>query len=77
MFVSVLLSNAKKPRTRYWLEENLKENCKKLSSEDIQKYCDLYEHLRDFKNVWRSQQARLIARSKFGRNMEEARGKWQ
>jgi len=73
MFVSVLLGNVKRQRSRYWLEENLKADCKKLSVEDIEIYCDIYEHIRDFKNVWKSQQAKLVAQSVFENNMKEAR----
>jgi len=76
MFVSVLLGNVKRQRSRYWLEENLKADCKKLSVEDIEIYCDIYEHIRDFKNVWKSQQAKLVAQSVFENNMKEAREKY-
>jgi len=71
MFISVLLANSKKQRSRYWLKENLQEDCSKLSDKDIEKYCDIYEHIRDFKRVWRSQQAKLIAQNNFEKNIEE------
>ena len=61
MFVSVLLNNNKKNRSYVWLKENLKEDCRKLSDQNIEKYCDIYEHIKNFKNVWKSQQAKLIA----------------
>lgn len=76
MFISVLLRNAKKSRSRYWLKENLKIDCKKLADEDMDKYCDIYEYIRDFKNVWKSQQAKLIAQSEFKERMKEARVKY-
>ena len=68
MFVHVLLGIVKKERSFNWLAENLRDDCKKLSSEDIEKYCEIYEHIKDFKKVWKSQQARLIVLSKSGNN---------
>ena len=59
MFVSVLLCNVKKQRIRGWLEQRLREDCKKLSEERIQKFGEIYEHIRDFKNVWKSPDAKL------------------
>ena len=61
MFVSVLLHNSRKPRSRYWLEKNIRADNPRLSEDDIEKYCDLFEHLKDYSNVWKSQQAKLIA----------------
>ena len=71
MFVSVLLNNTKKERSRIWLGENLKEDSKKLSDNDIEKYCDIYEHIKGFVNVWKSQQAKLIARDDFERRKND------
>jgi hypothetical protein len=76
MFVHVLLSAGRKERSRYWLAENLREDCPKLSTEDIEKYCDIYNHLKAFKNVWKSQQAKLIAQSVFEENMREAKERY-
>ena len=39
MFVSVLLRTSRKVRTRNWLAKNLREDCKKLSAEQIENYC--------------------------------------
>jgi hypothetical protein len=77
MFVSVLLTYSKKERSRYWLKENLKEDCPKLTDDDIEKYCYIYEHLKGFKNVWKSRQARLIAISMHEEHMEEVRKKYR
>src|SRR3990167_6379229 len=72
MFVSILLIYSKKERSRFWLNENLKLDCPKLPVKDIEEYCDIYDHLKGFKNVWKSQQAKLIAKSEFEKRMEEA-----
>ena len=61
MFVSVLLHNSRKSRNRHWLEENIRNDNSRLSNEDIEKYCDLFEHLQNYSTVWKSQQANLIA----------------
>lgn len=76
MFVHVLLAHSKKERSSYWLEQNLKEDCPELTYEDIEKYCDLYTHLKAFKNVRKSQTAKLIAMDIHEKNMEEARKKF-
>lgn len=76
MFVSVLLTYSKKDRSRLWLRENLKLDCSKLPDKDIEKYCDIYDHLKDFKNVWKSQQAKLIAKEEFVNRMKEVRRKY-
>jgi hypothetical protein len=77
LFVQRLLTVSKKDRPRYWLEENLKaDGSHKLSSEDIEKYCDVYEHLKGFKNVRKSYMAKLIAKDKFEKSLEEARKMW-
>lgn len=60
MFVSVLLATSRKERGGHWLEQNLREDCRKLSDQDIEQYCLLFEHIRDFAKVWKSQQAKLI-----------------
>lgn len=65
MFVSVLVHSARKPRNRYWLEKNMRADRPQLSENDIMAYCDIFEHLQDFSNVWKSQQARLIAEDEF------------
>lgn len=46
-FVFFLLICTKKKRTIDWLKINLKEDSK-LSDEDIEKYCEVYEHLKNF-----------------------------
>lgn len=77
MFVSILLKNSKRKRTRFWLEENLKQDCKKLSSCDIGKYCDIYEHIRDYEQVWKSQQAKLIAQEELKGRIKAARERYR
>lgn len=72
MFVSILLRNSKKDRSYLWLKENLKEDCQKLSDQDVEKYCEIYEHIKNFKNVWKSQQAKLIAQEEFKKRIKEA-----
>ena len=76
MFISVLLSNSKIERSRSWLKEKLKADCKKLTDNDIDKYCDIYEHIKNYKNVWKSQQAKLIAQDEFKNRMVKARKKY-
>lgn len=61
MFVSVLVQTWRKPRGGGWLEKNIRVDRPQLSEGDIQKYCELFEHLRDYSRVWKSQQAKLIA----------------
>ena len=61
LFVRELLRRAKKERSRYWLEENLKADCPKLSDADIAEYGAIYEHIKDFNKVGRSHTAKLIA----------------
>lgn len=46
-FVFYLLICTKKKRTPDWLKINLKQDSK-LSDEDIEKYCEIYSHLKDF-----------------------------
>jgi hypothetical protein len=75
MFVSVLLANSKKERSRFWLETNLKKDCPKLSEKDIEEYCNIYEHIRDFNKVWKSQLANLTAQEDFEKRLEELRKK--
>jgi len=77
MFVDVLLTRARKERSRFWLEENLKNDCRKLSGRDIKKYCEIYEHLKNFKRVWKSHQAKLICQSEWEKELNEARKKYQ
>ena len=48
MFASVLNHYSRKSRDRYWLEINIREDNSKLSDKDIEKYCDLFEHLRNY-----------------------------
>jgi hypothetical protein len=67
MFVSRFLQVGRKERPRDWLEENLIRDCPKLSDEDVQRYGEIYEHIRDFLKVWKSQQARLLATAEFKR----------
>ncbi len=76
MFVSRLLHSAKKERPRHWLAKNLKADCSKLSDDDIEKYCDIYEHIKNYNNVWKSQQAKLIAVDTVEKSMAEARKKY-
>jgi len=75
LFLGVLLHNSKKVRSQGWFEGNLREDCPKLSEEDIRKYGDIYRNIRDFKKFPKSQTARLIAKSIFEKNMKEARKK--
>lgn len=58
-FISNILS-CRKIRPYKWLEENLKSDCKKLSDKDIEEYCNIYEHIKNFKNVTKSQTAEVI-----------------
>ncbi len=76
MFVDVLLTHTRKERSWGWLAENLKEECTKLTQEDIEEYCDLYDHLKGFKNVWKGQLAKQIASSIYEEQLEEARKKY-
>lgn len=76
MFVSVLLRVIKKERSSGWLQQNLKQDCPRLSQDDIEEYCEIYEHIKDFKNVWDTNQALLIARAEFDKRMDEARKKY-
>lgn len=73
MFVDVLLSNSRKDRSRFWLAENLKADCPKLTDEMIAEYCDIYDHLKGFKNVWKGQLARQIVISLHEENMTRVR----
>lgn len=61
MFVSVLVHNSKIPRDRYWLEKNIRADRPQLSDGDIENYCRVFEHLQNYSNVWKSQQAKQIA----------------
>ncbi|MHA1410797.1 MAG: hypothetical protein ACTSQY_10910 [Candidatus Odinarchaeia archaeon] len=76
LFLGVLLRNSKKIRSQEWFEENLREDCPKLSEEDIQKYGDIYQHIRDFKKFPKSQTAKLIAKSIFEENTKKTRKKY-
>lgn len=76
MFVDVLLTNTRKERSRFWLAENMKEERPNLSEEVIQEYCDLYDHLKGFKYVWKGQLAKRSARSLHEEQMEEVRKKY-
>ena len=76
MFVHVLLAHPKKERSGYWLQQNLREDHPNLSDEVIERYCVLFDHLKDFKNIWKSQTAKLIAMGIHEKNMEEARKKF-
>jgi hypothetical protein len=76
MFVSVLLKNSKKIRSTSWLEKNLREDCPRLSSDDIEKYCYIFEHLKNFKRVWKSQQAYLILTEERKKYIESLRAKF-
>ncbi len=81
MFVSKLLQVSRKHRPACWLESNLREDCRNLSENNINKYGEIYEHIRDFSQVWKSQQARLMTRSNHEariqelKNMDSARNK--
>jgi len=48
LFVKDIMRNSKKIRSRYWLEDNIKEDCPKLSNEDIESYCDRYQHVLEY-----------------------------
>lgn len=76
MFISILLKKIRKERSRYWLEENLRMDCPKLSESDIQQYGEIYEHIKDYRKVWRSDQAKLIALDEFERQKEEYRKRY-
>ncbi len=76
MFVDVLLTNTRKVRSRFWLAENMKEDRPNLSEEVIEVYCDLYDHLKGFKYIWKGQLAKLTVRSMHEEQMEEARKKY-
>lgn len=76
-FVSVVLSVSRKLRGGGWLERNLREDRPDLSEEVITKYCVLFEHLRDFTNVWKSQQAQLITQGDLEADLEALRKKSQ
>jgi hypothetical protein len=65
MFVSVLIRSSRKPRSGHWLDENIRVDRPQLSEDDINRYCELFEHLRDYSNVWKSQQAKLITEDEF------------
>jgi hypothetical protein len=69
MFVSVLVHHTRKPRDRYWLEKNMRADRPQLSEADVEAYCNLFEHLRDYSGIWKSHQARLIAQD-FARNQK-------
>ena len=75
MFLSVLLRVSRKPRTRGWLEVNISKDCPKLTQEDVTRYGEIYEHVRDFTNVWNTQQAWLIGKAEHERQLEELRQK--
>lgn len=47
-FVYFLLVCTKKKRSTLWLRINLQDDCKKLSEEDVKKYCEIYDHLKNF-----------------------------
>ncbi len=76
MFIHVLLQTAKKERSRYWLQENIKSECPKLSHDDIERYCEIYEHIKNYQKVWKSQQANLIASDLLTQSLIEARKKY-
>lgn len=71
MFVWVLIKNTRNPRDRYWLERNLIEDGHGLAPDDVERYCDLFEHLCSFVNVWSSQQASLITRDDMDARLKE------
>lgn len=71
MFVSVLNHASRTSRDRYWLEKNIRADNSRLSDGDIENYCDLFEHLRDYANVWKSQQAKLIAIDSARKDLED------
>jgi len=72
MFVHRLLSVSKKDRPTGWLEKNLKADCKRLSDNDIEEYCKIFQHLKAFKNVWKGHTAKLIAGDLHRKNREGA-----
>lgn len=59
-FLSNLLSADKKNRNREWLRENIKVDSKKLSQKNIEDYCDIFEYIRDFRNVGKSDTAKTL-----------------
>lgn len=76
MFVNPLLANARKGRSTDWLRKNLRKDCAKLSDDDIERYCEIYRHIRDAKNVVKTHQARLIAQQEIELRMKKAMEKY-
>jgi len=78
LFVNRITTFSKKDRGSGWLENNLKEDCPKLNDDDIKKYCDIYIHLKNFKNVYKNQKSFLIAIAKESHenNMKTVRNKY-
>ncbi len=71
LFVRVLLMNAKKERSRWWLEKNLRMDCPKLSEELISAYGEAYEHIKDYRTVFRRQLAKLLAEEERRKHYEK------
>jgi hypothetical protein len=77
IFIHILLANSKKERSRFWLEERLKADCKnKLRKKDIEMYCEIYQHLKVYENVKKSPEGELRARILIDEAREEARKKY-
>ena len=76
IFCRNLFGYSRKERSQGWLERNLKEDCEKISDEDIKKYGDIYRHLKEYRNVGRSQTAKLLAKDSFEKMKERAREKY-
>jgi hypothetical protein len=75
MFISVLIHSSRKPRGVDWLEDNIRVDRPQLSEDDIRNYCKLFEYLRDYSNVWKSQQANLIAEGDAHQEIKKLREK--
>lgn len=73
MFVSILLSRTKRERNREWLQENIREDCYKLTQKDIEEYGKIYEHIKNFKNIWKSQQAIILMGEREKKILKEIR----
>src|SRR4051812_19274513 len=77
IFVHILLANSKKERSRFWLEERLKTDCRnKLGKKVIEMYCEIYHHLKAYENVKKSPEGKIWARILFDEAREEARKKY-
>lgn len=65
MFLHKLLSLPNFDQGRDWLEKNLQSDCPKLSDKDIEKYCNMYIYIKDFKNSPKRHTWKMIAAGEF------------